>query len=305
MFETIADQTNAYVRDRISSIMCGRDLIQQLDDPTNKKHNRLHSWKDLNEVDIKLFMAHVIVISLVCKSAVYGYWSNRPVFGKNLSRNKFQTILWHLHFNDVLSNPAPGLPGHDPLACLRNIRAMAQYNFKHVYIPSTDVTINKSTCTFQGRVKFLQYNKSKPDKFHIKLFMVSEQQTGYMSAFSIYTGSECNKPAQRNATMDPSCSITTKTVMGCLDSGNLLDVYRCVWFDNWFNSVELLLEMLARDMYGVGTVRTNRKDLPKAVVGKHVKQKKMKLYTIGMVTYYAYDGVTRGQLQCYSAQHNS
>ena len=73
--------------------------------------------------------------------------------------------------------------------------------------------------------------------------------------------------------MGPSSSITTKTVMGLLDSGNLLDMHRHVWFDNWFNSVELLLEMLARDMYGVGTVRTNRKDLPKAVVGKHVKLK--------------------------------
>ena len=130
MFETIADQTNDYARDRISSIMCGRDLIQQLDDPTNKKHNRLDCWKDINAIDIKLFMAHDIVISLVCKSAVYGYWSkntlsHRPVFGKYLSKNKFQTIPWHLHFNDVLSNPAPGLPGHDPLACLRNIRAMA------------------------------------------------------------------------------------------------------------------------------------------------------------------------------------
>ena len=56
--------------------------------------------------------------------------------------------------------------------------------------------------------------------------------------------------------------------MGLLDSGNLLDMHRHVWFDNWFNSVELLLQMLARNMYGVGTVRTNRKDLPKAVVGK-------------------------------------
>ena len=106
--------------------------------------------------------------------------------------------------------------------------------------------------------------------------MVSEQETGYMSAFSVYTGSECNElvDLQRNATMDPSCSITTKTVMGLLDSGNLLDMHRCVWFDNWFNSVKLLLEMLARYTYGAGTVRTNRKDLPKAVVGKWVKLKK-------------------------------
>ena len=32
--------------------------------------------------------------------------------------------------------------------------------------------------------------------------------------------------------------------------------------------------MLERDTYGTGTVRTNRKNLPKAVVGKQVKLKK-------------------------------
>ena len=153
MFKTIADQANAYARNRISSIMYGRDLIQQLDDPINKKHNHLHSWKDINAADIKLFMAHVIVMSLGQKSAVHGYWLKKTLshtlfFGKYLSCNKFQTILWHLHFNDVSSNTAPALQGHDPLACLRNIISMAQYNFKHVSIPSADVAIDDSTCTF-------------------------------------------------------------------------------------------------------------------------------------------------------------
>ena len=79
MFETIADQTNVYARNRISSIMHRRDLIQQLDDPTNKKHNSLHSWKDLNAADIKLVMAHVIAMSFVHKSAVHGYWSKNTL----------------------------------------------------------------------------------------------------------------------------------------------------------------------------------------------------------------------------------
>ena len=61
--------------------------------------------------------------------------------------------------------------------------------------------------------------------------------------------------------------------MGLLEFGNLLDMHRQIWFDNRFNSVELLLEMLSRDTYGAGTVRTNRKDLPKAVVGKSAKLK--------------------------------
>ena len=103
-------------------------------------------------------------------------WMCNPVwmlsFRKYSTRNKLQTILWNLHFNDVSSNPAAGLPGHDPLG---NIIAMPQYSFKHVCIPSADVTIDESPCAFQGRVEFLQHNKSKPNKFHIKLFMVSEQ----------------------------------------------------------------------------------------------------------------------------------
>ena len=78
-----------------------------------------------------------------------------------------------------------------------------------------------------------------------------------MISFSVYTGSNCNELLQRNSTVDLNCSVTKKTVMGLLDAGNLQDMDRCVWFDNWFNSVELLLEMLAHFTCGAGTVRTH------------------------------------------------
>ena len=102
--------------------------------------------------------------------------------------------------------------------------------------------------------------------------MVSKKETGYMISFSIYTGSECNELMQRNATMDPICTIT-KTVMRLLNIENLLDMHWQVWFDNWFNSVELLIEMLAHSTYRAGTVRPNCKGLPKAILGKTVKLK--------------------------------
>ena len=62
-------------------------------------------------------------------------------------------------------------------------------------------------------------------------------------------------------------TVQQKIVMGLLDAGNLLVMHMCVRFDNWFNSVELLLVI---DTYGAGTVRIN---LPKVVVGKTVKLK--------------------------------
>ena len=173
MFETIADETNKYARNRIAHITNGRDPIQQMDGPSNRRYNRLYKWKDVNVSDIKLFMAHVIVMSLVWKSAVHSYWSRAtlshiPFFRKYLS-HKSQTILWHLHFNNISGNP-PGCPGYDPLAHLINVISMAQDNFKCVYVCGGDVVVDKSMCSFCGRVKFLQYNKSKPNKFHIKLF---------------------------------------------------------------------------------------------------------------------------------------
>ena len=35
---------------------------------------------------------------------------------------------------------------------------------------------------------FKCYNPKKPNRFHIKLFMVSEPSTGYICGFEVYTG---------------------------------------------------------------------------------------------------------------------
>ena len=279
MFETIADQTNSYARDRITRIHQGRDPIQQLTHENNRRHNRMYNYKDVNASDIRIFMGHVLLMSLVKKASVHSYWSKStptrtPFFGKYISRNKFQSILWHLHMNDTSDNPPVGCENHDPLARLRNVISMAQRNFRHIITPSSDVAIDESTCVFRGKVKFLVYNKSKPNKFHIKLFMVSEKTTGYIIGFSVYTGKESNELVRANATLDPDCTTTTKTVMGLLHNCRLLDAHRRVWFDNWFNSTELLLELLSRSTLACGTCRSNRSGLPRSVTSKNVRLKR-------------------------------
>ena len=46
---------------------------------------------------------------------------------------------------------------------------------------------------FKGCVKCLQFNPSKPNKFHIKLFMVSEHLSGYISRFLVYIRKTANE----------------------------------------------------------------------------------------------------------------
>ena len=48
MFETIADKTNKYARNKIAHITNGRDPIEQMDDPSDRRYNRLYKWQDVN-----------------------------------------------------------------------------------------------------------------------------------------------------------------------------------------------------------------------------------------------------------------
>ena len=74
----------------------------------------------------------------------------------------------------------------------------------------------------------------KPNKFHLKLFMVSEQESEYICGFSVYTGKSSNGLVSADANLDKDCSITTKTAMGLLQRTRLLDNHRTVFFNNYF-----------------------------------------------------------------------
>ena len=102
--------------------------------------------------------------------------------------------------------------------------------------------------------------------------MVSEYQTGYMARFSVYTGQVANELLAQNAVLSDECNTTTRTLMGLLQRTGLLDNYRSVYFDNWFNSPQLLDQMYQCKTLAVGTVRLNWRDLPKAVVQRKLKK---------------------------------
>ena len=110
MFTIIAEETNRYARQQITRIMGGRDQIEQIEHHSHRRHARLGTWRDVNEADIKVFIAHLLVMSSVRKPALHNYWSTQklsrtPFFGTYISRNKFQDILWNLHVADTTHNP--------------------------------------------------------------------------------------------------------------------------------------------------------------------------------------------------------
>lgn len=158
MFTIMAEETNSYARRKIREIMAGRDHAQQMDHYSHRQHARLGHWKDLNPSDMKIFTAHLLIMSSVHKPALHNYWSTQtlsrtPFFGQYIGRNKFQEILWNLHVSDSKDNPPPGSPNHDPLAKVRPLLEMCQTNFKLRYTPGKHISLDESTMAFKGRVR--------------------------------------------------------------------------------------------------------------------------------------------------------
>ena len=114
--------------------------------------------------DIKIFIAHLPIMSSVTKPALHNYWSTTslsrtPFFGQYLRRNHFQDILSNLHVCDSSENPTPRFPNHDPLAKVHLFIQMCLDNFKLIYTPDKNIAVDESCVPFKGCVKFLQYNK--------------------------------------------------------------------------------------------------------------------------------------------------
>ena len=74
------------------------------------QHDRMNDWKDINESDMKIFIAHLILMGIVKKSQIAKDWSRNvltetPYFGKTMMRNQFLLIMKNLHLvNNMLDD---------------------------------------------------------------------------------------------------------------------------------------------------------------------------------------------------------
>ena len=86
--------------------------------------------------------------------------------------------------------------------------------------------------------------------------MVSELSTGYICCFEVYTG-DASGQSQGNAQELQDASKTSCIVIGLLDSVQLLDMVHHVYFNNYYNSPDLIDLLHKRKTHACGKVRKN------------------------------------------------
>ncbi|XP_033741842.1 piggyBac transposable element-derived protein 4-like [Pecten maximus] len=175
-----------------------------------------------------------------------------------MSKDRFQLILSNLHLVDNDEDQ-----GTDRLYKVRPFISMVKSSFQ-VYEPEEELSFDEGTCPFKGRVRVRVYNPMKPNKFGIKVYQISEARSGYCVGFDVYDGSEGCTSYVEALDLDPEeLSTTTKVVVGLLSSCGLLQKGHKVYMDNYNNSPELFEELELLQTYAAGTVRINRKGMPR------------------------------------------
>ena len=176
-----------------------------------------------------------------------------PVMKEEMTRDRFEAITKHLHFSDNVTS--------DPDDRLRKIRPVVDcFNetFKSVYVPDQIVTVDESLWRFKGRHHAVQYNPSKRARFGYKVYKLCDslgRAAGYTSQYKVYMGQDrSDVPASMQVVID---------LMG---AAGLLDQGYELYLDNWYSSPLLFHYLQTRRTNSVGTVRLNRRSMPRDLV---------------------------------------
>ncbi|XP_049785964.1 piggyBac transposable element-derived protein 4-like [Schistocerca cancellata] len=155
--ETYKGKTNLYAQQCIRKLQSTNSLS-----PTCS----LSKCKGVTLMEIRKFLAIVVHICVSVRPRIGEHWSKNP----------------------VVSFKRKGETGYDPLHKVGPLLDNVCANFQCAYTLSQKITIDEGMCKFRGHVYFKQYMPQKPNKYSMKLYMLSESDTGYIWNFSVYAG---------------------------------------------------------------------------------------------------------------------
>ncbi|XP_043494109.1 piggyBac transposable element-derived protein 4-like [Polistes fuscatus] len=196
----------------------------------------------------------------VKKSSVQMYWSKRsvietPIFRQTMPYRRFLQISRFLHFaNNKVVNRS------DKLSKIKPVINYLNQKFQEIYTMQENITIDESLIKFKGRLSYKQYNPSERARFGIKVYKLCESSSGYCYNFKIYTG--CDKIY---TTENASETVVKELSKPILHKGHTL------YLDNWYSSPNLFVTLLNSKTNVIGTVRANRKNMPKDFLKKKLK----------------------------------
>ncbi|XP_062524652.1 piggyBac transposable element-derived protein 4-like isoform X1 [Bombyx mori] len=188
-----------------------------------------------------------------------------PVFSYTMSSRRYEQILRCICCSELDAKGAEKINKFVDLLTL---------NFRKIYKPDKELSLDESLLLYRGRLHFRQYIKSKKARYGIKFYVLATAD-GYVLNIIMYSGKDENTQLRGVTKLE---RLVMRLMRPFLLKGHHL------FMDNYYNSVTLSQKLFDLKTHTNGTLRVNRKDNPKEVVdrklkkGDHVWVRKNKVY---------------------------
>lgn len=238
-----------------------KNVAQQVNDQMISRQSRLRQWSDTTVEEMKKFLGLLIWMGLDKKPSIRHYWSKKLIYTNNvankvMSRNHFELLLRYWHFAD--NTQQQGTP--NKLYKIQPLLDKLVKNFKTYKVPGSVLAVDETMVPFRGRLRFRQYIPGKKHKYGVKLFKLCCPEA-YTYNVEIYQG---------KSNLSGTDSLSKAVVLRLCD--DYLDSGRTIITDNFYTSIQLAESLLTRETHLIGTVRKNRKGIPKCVITEKLKK---------------------------------
>ena len=167
-----------------------------------------------------------------------------------MPRDRFIEILSFIRF-DKRSERSERLQT-DKFALISETWNRFVSNSQACYKPQQNITVDEQLFPTKARCRYTQYMPNKPHKFGIKFWLAVDVQSKY-----ILNGFPCMGKDETRCSNSLGQFVTLKLAEPYLQRG------RNITTDNFFTSITLAKKLFALKTTLVGTIRSNKRELPK------------------------------------------
>jgi hypothetical protein len=146
-----------------------------------------------DEIEIKAYIGLLITMGALQASneSVEMLWSSdlafcRPIIPACMSRNRYKFLTCILRFDNFETRTVRR--NIDKLAPIREVFDVLVENCKKAYNPDSYLCIDVQLVPFRGRAPFPVYMKSKPDKYGLKIWALTDCKSAYTLNMQVYLG---------------------------------------------------------------------------------------------------------------------
>ena len=260
-FQRLASQSNKYARKEMAT-----------------RHSMLflgHKWKNITVPELIRFFGIMLRISLEPRKmgGYSSYFTENPVItigdGYSIQLRGYDAwakdIMSLVRFKQIRSAFHPESDKslcNDKCHQLRYFIRLFNMKAKEVFALGANISFDEGGIAMRSRLcPIRMYNKDKPEKFRVDLFILADSQQYFIYHLDVYQGKN-----KSNIDIDQSISklpTTQKAVANAIvKSGiaNDTDGCRYIFLDNRYAAPQLLAMLSSNyNIRGVGTCRANRK----------------------------------------------